>query len=56
MEKNIKIILPITPNFIKLRGVDTVIPISEFSQEELTEIGREWTAELIKKAKYKQND
>lgn len=49
MKKKIEIQIPTTPNFIALKS-HTVIPVSEFSDEELKEVGKEWIKELIKKA------
>lgn len=47
-----KINIPLTPNFIKV-GNDTendMLPIADFTDRELAEIGRRWTNELIEKA------
>jgi len=53
MDKNFKIICPSTPNFIRVVGVEGSISISDFSEEELREIGQEWTEELVRRAKLK---
>ncbi len=57
MKKNISITtrIPLTPNFIQTgSGNDNgILPISDFTEEELREIAAEWTEELIKKAKSK---
>lgn len=51
MEKKIKIECPIVPNYLRVEGMEEAIRISEFTEEELLEIGKEWTEELIKKSK-----
>ena len=51
MLKKIQTHCPSVPNFIKTDY--DIIPISSFTEEELREIGKEWTEELIKKAKNK---
>ena len=47
---NLKIKLPTIPNYIRLKNSDTPIHISFFKKEELEQIGKLWTQELIKKA------
>lgn len=45
---------PTTPNFIQVRiGKDqsTTVPISDFSEEELREIGKKWTEDLVASAR-----
>ncbi len=45
---------PSIPNFITFENAPNVVfPISDFSEEELQEIGDKWTKELIKKSKKK---
>ena len=48
---SIEIDLPSLPNFIKAKDGKSVIPIREFTEEELLKIGEEWTKALIKKSK-----
>ncbi len=52
MKKSLEVKIPLTPNFIRC-GNDS-IPIEDFTEEELTELGRRWTENLIEKAKKKQ--
>jgi len=60
MEKKITVHCPLVPNFIKTDY--EMISIADFTEDELREIGKEWTEELIKKSKQfkhikeKQND
>lgn len=51
MEKKIKIQIPDTPNFI--RTDYKILPITDFTVDELKEIGKEWTENLIRKAREK---
>jgi hypothetical protein len=52
--KKINIELPSVPNFILVKGTKETVPVSEFkTDDELREIGAEWTDELIKKANKK---
>lgn len=55
MEKKLSVEIPRTPNFIRVGS--QVISIDGFSEEELREIGKEWTEKLIlsahKKAQHK---
>jgi len=47
----VKIIIPEVPKHIKYEGQGRrIIPISEFTKEELEQIGIEWTVNLIKKS------
>lgn len=54
MKKTLEIELeiPMTPNFIRY-GERKHIPIQDFTIEELREIGKQWTENLIKAAKKK---
>lgn len=53
MKKEIKVEIPSTPNFIKVGEV--VVSIEDFTDEELKELGKEWTEDLLKKAQKKRN-
>jgi hypothetical protein len=44
--------IPLTPNFIRVGG--EMLPISEFTADELDAIGREWTKKLIQRARDKK--
>jgi len=50
---------PTTPNFIQVRigrQESNTVPISDFSEEELREIGKKWTEDLVASArKHKRN-
>lgn len=46
----ITIEVPDTPNFLRY-GDRKVLPISDFTEAELREIGKQWTESLVKKAK-----
>lgn len=48
MKKHIEVVVPSVPNFLKV-GTQTV-SVAEFSNNELRQIGREWTEKLIKRA------
>jgi hypothetical protein len=52
------ILTPRTPNFISVRLSKDVhqVPVAEFTDEQLTEIGRKWTAELLLDAKKKRQN
>ena len=55
---NPEIQTPSTPNFIKVRvgsKEEVTLPISDFTDEELREVGRKWTKELIISAKRRKN-
>lgn len=53
MEKKIivTIRIPLTPNFIE--AGDKMLPVADFTEEELRQIGQEWIEQLVKKAKLK---
>lgn len=42
--------VPDTPNYLRY-GDRKVLPISDFTEAELREIGKQWTENLVKKAK-----
>ena len=48
--------MPSAPNFIKTKigGADTSMPIENFTDEQLKEIGDRWTKELIARANSKR--
>jgi len=46
--------IPLVPNYIRDIHARS-IHISEFSEEELRDIGSEWIEELVKKARNKKN-
>lgn len=50
-EKKMAVVIPLTPSFIKVS--EQYVSIDEFTEDELREIGREWTENLIKKANKK---
>ena len=50
--KNLPVIVPSIPNFIRV--ANQTYPISDFTEEELQDIGEEWTRQFIIKAKKKQ--
>lgn len=54
----IEIEVPAIPNFVRnlVKGRDKAIlvPISDFTEEELRQIGKEWTEKLVKQAKKKR--
>jgi len=50
IQREIKI--PSVPNFILCDGIP--VPIAEFSNKELMEIGKLWTKELVKKAEIRR--
>jgi hypothetical protein len=49
----VKIEVPLTPSYLRY-GDRKTLHISEFSEEELKQIGKEWTAELIRRSKKKE--
>ena len=54
IEKEIQI--PTLPNFLRIgkSGIEdesVVLPLSDFTEDELQEIGMEWTKQLIAKSK-----
>ena len=49
MEKKVKVNIPKVPNFIKVGN--EFISVTEFTEDELNEIGKEWTAKLIARSK-----
>lgn len=51
LEVNIEI--PMTPNFIRY-GERKNLPIADFTEKELREIGKQWTENLVKAAKKKR--
>ena len=48
------IVLPIIPNFIRLTGGGQSMCISDFTDEGLRELGKQWTEQLIVKAQEKR--
>lgn len=52
MKKAIQVTIPMTPNYIAVGNEQ--VPIQEFSETELKEIGQEWTILLIEKSKRKR--
>jgi len=55
IKRNIKIKIPMTPNFLLNAETGTGISISEFTEVDLKRIGAEWTNDLIRRARGKKN-
>jgi len=51
----VQIEIPLTPNFIRY-DQRKIIPIWQFTEEELREIGKEWTEALVKSAAKKRKE
>lgn len=51
METKIKIKSPLVPNFLFSEDKNIQYSISEFTDSQLEEIGKEWTKNLLKRAK-----
>lgn len=51
MEKKVAVVIPMTPSFIKVGNES--ISIKKFTDDELREIGKEWTEKLIMNARKK---
>lgn len=49
MKKEVEVLIPRVPNFIN--AGKEMVPIGEFTDDELEKIGREWTANLLEKAR-----
>lgn len=49
MNKTVKIKIPMTPNYL-FDEKGNQYKIEEFTEKELRSIGRQWTADLIKRA------
>lgn len=47
-KKKMAVVIPLTPSFLKVG--EQYVSIGEFTEDELREIGKEWTENLIKKA------
>lgn len=58
MNKEIEIRIPSVPRYILLNGIDadSKLHISRFSEEELLEIGKRWTDELIRQAREESHE
>jgi len=50
LETKINICIPRTPNFIRIKGLNTSIDIAELSDHDLHRIADQWTKDLMKKA------
>jgi hypothetical protein len=46
------LLLPTLPNFLRTEG-DEAVPIESLTQEQLREIGQQWTDALLRKARDK---
>lgn len=53
MQKSIQINIPKPPNFISTDY--KTIPIENFTDDELRDIGKEWTENLVKNAQDRRN-
>lgn len=55
MMKAFEVKIPMTPNFIRRKDDDFPIPVQEFTDAELLEIGNAWIRDLMIKAQNKRN-
>jgi predicted GIY-YIG superfamily endonuclease len=51
----IEVHVPMVPNFLLTGDDNTPVSIAKFTEKELKEIGKQWTENLIKKAKSKKD-
>lgn len=54
MEKPLKVRIPDVPNFLLVGDEKTAVSIGKFTDEELKQVGIEWTEKLIDNAKKKR--
>ncbi len=47
--------VPFVPNFL-ITELGAVVPIGAFSDDELTRVGRAWTANLLEQARHRRRD
>ena len=47
----IELIIPLTPNFIRVNGWKEAIPVSQIDAAILRKIGKQWTEAMIKKSR-----
>lgn len=50
VKTELEIILPSLPNFVRTANKDVVMPIGDLSNEQIRELGSEWTEQLVQKA------
>jgi hypothetical protein len=55
MNLEVGIILPQLPLFMRLEGCDRIVSIAELTDEQLRQVGKEWTEALVALAKKRRN-
>ena len=50
----VKIQCPSVPNFVRDEN-DRVFPVSSLTDDEIRQLGKEWTARLIERAKFRRD-
>lgn len=54
MKKAVEVHIPSVPNFIMVGDDKKAVSTQNFTEDELREIGKEWTEKLVKHAKAKR--
>ena len=56
VETQMEVVLPSLPNFIRTPHKDVSVPIEDLTEDQLREIGKEWTEALIQKSRQRRMD
>jgi len=50
VKTELEVLLPTLPNFVRTANKNAVMPLQDLTEQQIREIGSEWTAALIRKA------
>jgi len=56
VKTQMEIVLPMRPNFIRTPHKDVSVPVADLTDDQLREIGKEWTEALIQKARQRRKE
>ena len=49
VKTEMEIVLPMLPNYIRTSNLEITLPIEDLTEEQIREIGKQWTAALVVK-------
>lgn len=56
VKTEMEIVLPSLPNFVRTPHKDVAIPIADLTEDQIREIGKQWTDALVQKFRKKRKE
>lgn len=56
VKTEMEILLPLLPNFVRTSHKDVAIPLADLTEEQVRDIGKQWTDALVEKFRKKRRE